>query len=108
MPSQRARRNHDQLFPGRVSTLAATDPEMIEYFDNFTFDEVLAHDDLEQRTRLMVQLAALIVCQAVSEYRVMLGAALTIGVTSAPSATPPRSPTSPGSTPAPSSPSHST
>lgn len=29
----------------------------------------------------MVQLAALIACQAVSEYRVMLGAALTIGVT---------------------------
>src|ERR1039458_675513 len=29
----------------------------------------------------MVQLASLIACQAVSEYRVMLGAALTVGVT---------------------------
>jgi 4-carboxymuconolactone decarboxylase len=29
----------------------------------------------------MVQLASLIVCQALSEYRVMLGAALTVGVT---------------------------
>jgi len=81
MPSQTAQRNHDQLFPGHVSTLASTDPELIEYFDNFAFDEVLAHDDLDERTRLMVQLAALIACQAIGEYRVMLGAALTVGVT---------------------------
>jgi 4-carboxymuconolactone decarboxylase len=81
MPSQTAQRNHDQLFPGHVSTLASTDPELIEYFDNFAFDEVLAHDDLDERTRLMVQLAALIACQAIGEYRVMLGAALTVDVT---------------------------
>lgn len=81
MPNQIAQRNHDELFPGRGSTLAQTDPELIEYFDNFAFDEVLAHDDLDRRTRLMVQLAAMIACQAISEYRVMLGAALTVGVT---------------------------
>ncbi len=81
MPSQAARRNHDRLFDGRVSALASTDPELIEYFDNFAFDEVLAHDDLDERTRLMVQLAAMIACQAIGEYRVMLGAALTVGVT---------------------------
>jgi len=81
MPSEAARRNHDRLFPGRISVLASTDPELIEYFDNFAFDEVLAHDDLDERTRLMVQLSAMIACQAVSEYRVMLGAALTVGVT---------------------------
>ncbi len=70
MPRQAAQRDHDQLFGGRVSALAATDPVLIEYFDNFAFDEVLAHDDLGPRTRLMVQLAALIACHAVSEYRV--------------------------------------
>jgi 4-carboxymuconolactone decarboxylase len=58
-----------------------TDPELIEVFDNFAFDEVLRHSGLDTRTRLMVQLAALIGCQALSEYRVMLGAALTAGVT---------------------------
>jgi 4-carboxymuconolactone decarboxylase len=58
-----------------------TDPELIEIFDNFAFDEVLRHDDLDTRTRLMVQLASMIACQALSEYRVMLGAALTVGVT---------------------------
>jgi 4-carboxymuconolactone decarboxylase len=31
------------LFPGHVSTLKQTDPELIEYFDNFAFDEVLRH-----------------------------------------------------------------
>jgi len=80
-PSERARKNHDELFPGHVSTLALTDPELIETFDNFAFDEVLRHGDLDVRTRLMVLLAAIIACQALREYRVMLGAALTVGVT---------------------------
>ncbi|GIM91100.1 hypothetical protein [Paractinoplanes toevensis] len=30
--SETARKNHDELFPGHVSTLAVTDPELIEYF----------------------------------------------------------------------------
>ena len=55
-PNARARKNHDELFPGHVSTLAATDPELIETFDNFAFDEVLRHGNLDARTRLMVQL----------------------------------------------------
>jgi 4-carboxymuconolactone decarboxylase len=79
--SETARQNHDELFPGHVSTLKVTDPELIEIFDNFTFDETLRHTGLDARTRLMVQLAALISCQALREYRVMLGAALTAGVT---------------------------
>jgi 4-carboxymuconolactone decarboxylase len=79
--SDTARKNHDELFPGHVSRLAVTDPELIEYFDNFAFDEVLQHGTLDTQTRLMVQLASMIACQAVSEYRAMLGAALTVGVT---------------------------
>lgn len=79
--SDTARRNHDELFPGHVSTLAVTDPELIEVFDNFAFDEVLQPSDLEPSTRLMVQLAALIAIGALGEYRRMLGAALTAGVT---------------------------
>ena len=80
-PNERARKSHDELFPGHVSTLAVTDPELIEIFDNFTFDEVLRHGNLDTRTRLMVQLASMIASQAFREYRVMLGAALTVGVT---------------------------
>ena len=79
--SEVARRNHEELFPGHVSTLKVTDPELIEAFDNFAFDEVLRHGNLDKKTRLMVQLASLIACQALSEFRVILGAALTVGVT---------------------------
>jgi 4-carboxymuconolactone decarboxylase len=80
-PNEHARKNHDELFPGHVSTLAVTDPELIEVFDNFAFDEVLRHGSLDIRTRLMVQLASIIASQAVREYRAMLGATLTVGVT---------------------------
>src|ERR1700722_12616241 len=80
-PSAEAQKNHDQLFPGHASTLKVTDPELVEYFDNFAFDEVLRYGSLDTRSRLMVQLASLIACQALGEYRVMLGAALTIGAT---------------------------
>jgi alkylhydroperoxidase/carboxymuconolactone decarboxylase family protein YurZ len=40
--SAAAKSNHDRLFGDRVSTLAQSDPELIEYFDNFAFDEVYA------------------------------------------------------------------
>jgi 4-carboxymuconolactone decarboxylase len=79
--SEKAQQNHDELFPGHVSSLKDSDPELIEYFDNFAFDEVLRHGNLDTRTRVMVQLASMIACQALREYRVMLGAALTVGVT---------------------------
>ncbi|MFZ1640917.1 MAG: carboxymuconolactone decarboxylase family protein [Candidatus Contendobacter sp.] len=79
--SEAAQRHHDELFPNHLSTLKVTDPELIEVFDNWAFDEVLSHGGLDTKTRLMVQLAALIACQAVNEYRVMLGGALHVGVT---------------------------
>lgn len=79
--TEAARRNHDLLFPQRTSTLAETDPELVEVFDNWAFDEVLRGETLEVRTRLMVQLAALIASQALGEYRVLLGAAPEVGVT---------------------------
>jgi 4-carboxymuconolactone decarboxylase len=79
--SEVPRKNHAELFPGHVSTLKVTDPELIEYFENFAFGEVLRYGSLDSKTRLMVQLASMIACQALREYRMMLGAALTAGVT---------------------------
>ena len=76
-----AHKNHESLFPNRKSTLAITDPELIEVFDNFAFDEVLGYGNLDARTRLMVILASMIAGQALGEYRVMLGGALNVGVT---------------------------
>jgi 4-carboxymuconolactone decarboxylase len=80
-PNARAQKVHDELFSGHVSTLAVSDPDLIETFDNFAFEEVLAQSALDARTRLMVQLAAIIASQALREFRVMFGAALAAGVT---------------------------
>ena len=76
-----AQRNHAALFPDHRSTLKVTDPELVEVFDNWAFGEVIEDAPLDMRLRLMVQLAALIASHAVAEYRVMLGAALQVGVT---------------------------
>jgi 4-carboxymuconolactone decarboxylase len=78
--SKEAERNHEALFRSHKSTLKVTDPEFVELFDNWAFDEVLKHSVLDARTRLMVQLAAIMACQAANEYRVMLGGALNVGV----------------------------
>ena len=79
--SETATKNHEALFPNRKSTLSVTDPELIEVFDNFAFDEVLGYGNLDTRTRLMVILASMIASQALGEYKVMLGGALNVGVT---------------------------
>lgn len=79
--SEAAQCNHDKVFPNHHSTLKATDPELIEVFDNFAFDEVLSHGDLDDKTRLMTLLAALIASQALGEYKIMLRGALNLGVT---------------------------
>jgi len=79
--SETAKRNHEELFPNHKSTLKITDPDLMEVFDNFAFDEVLSYGNLDARTRLMVILGSMIASQALGEYKVMLGGALNIGVT---------------------------
>ena len=74
-------RNHEELFPNYKSTLQQTDPELIEIFDNFAFDEVIRDGGLDTRTRVMMILASTLASQALSEYKVMLGGALNVGVT---------------------------
>src|SRR5271157_799002 len=79
--SETASKNHEELFPNHKSTLKITDPELIEVFDNFAFDEVISYGKLDTKKRLMVVLASLIASQTLSEYKVMLGGALHVGVT---------------------------
>ena len=67
--SETALKNHEELFPNRKSTLMVTDPELIEVFDNFAFDEVLGYGNLEPRTRLMVILASMIASQALANIK---------------------------------------
>ena len=70
-----------QLFSRCESELAATDPELIEIFDNFAFAEVLGYGDLDVKTRMMCILASCIAGAAQTEFRTMLEGALNVGVT---------------------------
>jgi 4-carboxymuconolactone decarboxylase len=76
-----AHKNHEEPFPNHKSVLKETDPELIELFDNFAFDEVIAHGKLDTGTRVILILASNIGSQAVSEYKVMVTAALNVGIT---------------------------
>ncbi len=79
--TENARNYHEKMFPGYVSDFQRTDPEFIERFDNFAFDEVVNQDDLDGRTRFMAILATLLGCQGLDEYQKILPAALNFGVT---------------------------
>ncbi|MCX6921847.1 MAG: hypothetical protein NT154_01315 [Verrucomicrobia bacterium] len=53
-------RNHEELFPNLESKLQKTDPEFIELFDNWAFDEVIRQSQLDTRTRVMMILVSTI------------------------------------------------
>ncbi len=78
-----AKAYHKRLFPGYQSDFLRTDPEFIERFDNFAFDEVINQEgqQLEEKTRFMAILATLLGCQGLEEYKMLLPAALRCGIT---------------------------
>jgi 4-carboxymuconolactone decarboxylase len=78
---EKAKAYHEKMFPGYISSFLETDPEFVERFDNFAFDEVVNHDDLDDKTRFLAILATLVGCQGSDEFRVMVPAALNFGVT---------------------------
>ncbi|MDE7379450.1 MAG: carboxymuconolactone decarboxylase family protein [Clostridia bacterium] len=81
--TDKAKAYHGKMFPDYKSKFVETDPEFIERFDNFAFDEVVNNDDLDGKTRFIAILATLIGCQGIDEYKVMMPAALNFGVTPA-------------------------
>ena len=50
-----AKKYHEKMFPGYVSDFLRTDPEFIERFDNFAFDEVINQEGqgLDDKTFLI-------------------------------------------------------
>ena len=79
--SEFAKQYQQKMFGDEKSSLAETDPEFIERFNNFAFDEVVNSDDLDDKTRFLAILAALLGCQGIDEFKAMLPAALNFGVT---------------------------
>lgn len=72
---------HDQLSTKHLEKLNKSDPEFIDLFNKFTFNEVLQHTSLDSTTRMKVTLASLIAMQCVNEYKEMMKEALSISVT---------------------------
>lgn len=78
--TEKAKAYHEKMFPGYVSAFLETDPEFIERFDNFTFDEVVNQDDLDDKTRWLAILATLLGCQGIDEFKALVPAAMNFGV----------------------------
>lgn len=78
--SEAAIKNHDQLWPAYESKAAQTDPELIEIFDNWAFDEVIAQSNTDLKTRTMMIMASCIAQGALTEYKMFVNAALNVGV----------------------------
>lgn len=81
--TEKARQYQDKMFPGCRPEFWETDPEFIERFNNFAFDEVVSEVRLDGRTAMMSTLAMLLGCQGIDAFRSMVLAALNIGVTPA-------------------------
>lgn len=81
--TERAHKEIKKLFSGRhtVNTLKS-DPELTAIFDNFAFDETLqaAEGLVEEKTRVMCILASTMGCNALTEFRMYVDAALNVGV----------------------------
>ena len=78
--TEKSKTYHEKMFPGYVSSFLETDPEFIERFDNFTFDEVVNSDNLDDKTRWLAVLATLLGCQGIDEFKVLVPAVMNFGV----------------------------
>ena len=68
-------------YPSCHEALAAADPELIARFDHFALVEAANQGGLDDKTRFLAILAALLGCQGVEEFRAVLPAALDFGLT---------------------------
>lgn len=76
MVTEAAKAYHEKTFPGSHSTMMETDPEFMERFYNFAYDEVVNQDNLDDRTRYMAILATLLGCQGIGEFHCQMGGSI--------------------------------
>jgi 4-carboxymuconolactone decarboxylase len=77
--SKVAQENHDELWKDYISKAKLTDPDLIEVFDNFAFDEVISHDSLDVKIRVIMIMASTIGSHSLTEYKMFVNAALNVG-----------------------------
>lgn len=78
--SAEAIENHEQLWPEYISKAKETDADLIEIFDNFAFDELINHDKMDVKLRVLLIMASTIASQGLTEYKMFVNAALNVGV----------------------------
>lgn len=78
--TDKAKENRDKVLPYYESDLNKTDPEFMEIFNNFLFDEVQQNTDLPERSQMIITLATIITNQSIKEYEIALEAAINLGL----------------------------
>lgn len=80
--TKEAIKNHEELWPGYDSKAGKTDPELIEIFDNWAFDEVIQKSgNIDVKTRTIMIMGSCIAQGVLTEYKMFVNAALNVGVT---------------------------
>ena len=81
--SEFSKQYREKLLPGQKHAFADTDPEFVQIFESFAFDEVVNEpgQQLDEVTRHMAILATLLGCQGTDAFRLELPRALDAGVT---------------------------
>ena len=77
--TEKAMKNYKKLFWEEVKE--ENDSELMEIIANFALDEAQAQDNLDEKTRQMVIIAATIAVQTPKRYEMAVRAALNVGVT---------------------------
>ncbi len=78
--TEKAKENRDKVLPYYESDLNKTDPEFMEIFNNFLFDEVQMNTRLPERSQMLITLATLITNQSTKQYEIAVEAAINIGL----------------------------
>jgi 4-carboxymuconolactone decarboxylase len=78
--TEKAKENREKVLPYYESELNTTDPEFMEIFNNFLFDEVQFNTKLPERSQMLIVLATLIANQSVKQYEIAVEAAINIGL----------------------------
>ncbi|MDO5389302.1 MAG: carboxymuconolactone decarboxylase family protein [Clostridia bacterium] len=79
--TENASKYYEKMYPNGNTSLFDTDPEFIEFFNNFAFDEVVNNDDIDHKTRFTAVIAALLGCQGIDEFKELVPGALNFGLT---------------------------
>ncbi len=78
--TDKAIENREKVLPYFESELNMTDPEFMEIFNNFLYDEVQINVRLPERRQMLIVLATLITNQSIRQFKIAVEAAVNLGL----------------------------